>query len=94
MQMVFYYQMIYFPETDNTVSTIPVMVSNMTTIIQRTTTLTLCINVAWCCDEPASCVLAHPVTSIENKEAAKVVLLRHLYIYLCKGTPTFQVVCV
>jgi hypothetical protein len=62
--MVFYYQMIYFPETDNTVSTIPVMVSEVTIIIQCTMTLTLCINVAWCHDKPASCFLTHPIMSI------------------------------
>jgi hypothetical protein len=40
------------------------MVSDVTIIIQCTMTLTLCINVARCRDEPTSCVLTHPVMSI------------------------------
>jgi hypothetical protein len=40
------------------------MVVGAAIITQCTMTLTLCINVAWCCDEPVSCVLRHPAMSI------------------------------
>ncbi len=54
-QMVFYYQMIYLPETDSTIKHDSCYgFFYMTIIIQCTMTLTLCINMAWCCDEPAS----------------------------------------
>jgi hypothetical protein len=40
------------------------MVVDVVIITQCTMTLTLCIYVAWRCDEPISCVLRHPATSI------------------------------
>ncbi len=40
------------------------MVVGAAIITQCTMTLTLCINVAWCCDEPVSYVLRHPALSI------------------------------
>ncbi len=40
------------------------MVVDVAIITQCTMTLTLCISVAWCCDEPVSCILRHPAMSI------------------------------
>jgi hypothetical protein len=40
------------------------MVVGVIITTQCTMTLTLCINMAWCCDEPVSCILRHPVMSI------------------------------
>jgi hypothetical protein len=40
------------------------MVVGVVIITQCTITLTLCINVAWCCGEPVSCVLRHPAMSV------------------------------
>jgi hypothetical protein len=65
MEMVFYYQMIYFPETDDTIKQSSCYgLFDVTIIIQCTMTLSLCINVAWCCYEPASWDLTHPAMSI------------------------------
>ncbi len=59
------YQMIYFPEANNTMKlnscygyTIYV------TAIQCTIALTLCINVSWRCGEPVSCVFGHLAMSL------------------------------
>ncbi len=65
MQMVFYCQMIYSPET-NKCSKTRFMLWLLTAMDWHTTIHmihTLCINVAWCCDEPVSCALRHFVTS-------------------------------
>jgi hypothetical protein len=43
---------------------IPVMVVDVVVNIQCTMIRTLCINMAWCCGEPVSYVLRHPVMSI------------------------------
>jgi hypothetical protein len=64
MQMVLYYQMIYFPETNNTIKRDSCYGYKYITIIQCTITLTLCINVSCWCGEAVSCVLSHSAASI------------------------------
>jgi hypothetical protein len=64
MQTMFYYQMIYFPETNNTIKHHSCYGYKCISIIQCTITLTLCINVSWWCGEPVSCVMSHSTTSI------------------------------
>jgi hypothetical protein len=63
--MVFYYQMIYSPERNNTIKHDSCYNVDVVTNPQRTMIHTLlCINVAWCCGEPVPYVLRHFVLSI------------------------------
>jgi hypothetical protein len=59
--MVFYYQMIYSPETIITIKHDSCYGYRYGIVIdaQHTMIRTLCINVAWCCGEPVSYVLRH-----------------------------------
>jgi hypothetical protein len=59
------------------------MVVSVAIITQCTMTLTLCINVAWCCDEPVSCVLRHPAMSILHC----LMPTARLFLLLAGGAP-------